>query len=281
MGSNGNVLQYVSLKLNSVTASFKYRRIPKISPRGYIFQMPFLRGLFLEGLIFGGAYLRRSEIGVSKSIGLANLVPRALFPGSGPHHQSQGEAPWERGCGVALQLEVNLPFLLLLLCTWGQFSKYKPPWGLNLEGRFNGEFFCVTGLGLYLEGLIHGGAYFLNFTVFNIAALQNSVKRKTFFYLEKIFMVSTFWFHKVNIIDMSIQWCECYARCDWSLPMVYQSLYNDVYATGAVIGRCSWSIGVQIHGDVTGNLFSLFCSTWGAVLKMFVRLFRIKVSESL
>ena len=159
MGSNGNVLQYVSLKLNSVTASFKYRRIPKISPRGYIFQMPFLRGLFLEGLIFGGAYLQRSEIGVSKSIGLANLVPRALFPGSGPHHQSQGEAPWERGCGVALQLEVNLPFLLLLLCTWGQFSKYKPPWGLNLEGRFNGEFFALPDWayiwrGLYMEGLI-------------------------------------------------------------------------------------------------------------------------------
>ena len=32
--------------------------------------------------------------------------------------------------------------------------------------------------------------------------------------------------------------------------------------------------------DVTGNLFSLFCSTWHAVLKMFVRLFRIEVSES-
>ena len=31
--------------------------------------------------------------------------------------------------------------------------------------------------------------------------------------------------------------------------------------------------------DVTGNLFSLFCSTWRAVLKMFVRLFQI--SESL
>ena len=31
----------------------------------------------------------------------------------------------------------------------------------------------------------------------------------------------------------------------------------------------------------TGNLFSLFCSTWRAVLKMFLRLFRIKESESL
>ena len=28
--------------------------------------------------------------------------------------------------------------------------------------------------------------------------------------------------------------------------------------------------------DVTENLFSLLCSTWRAVLKVFVRLFRIK-----
>ena len=48
-----------------------YRKIPKISPEAYIFQRPFLRGLFLEGLIFGGAYLRR-EICVSKSIGLGS-----------------------------------------------------------------------------------------------------------------------------------------------------------------------------------------------------------------
>ena len=47
-----------------------YCKIPKISPGAYIFQRPFLRGLFLEGLIFGEAYLRR-EICVSKSIGLA------------------------------------------------------------------------------------------------------------------------------------------------------------------------------------------------------------------
>ena len=61
----------------------KYRKIPKVSPGAYIFQRPFLRGLFLEGLISGGAYLRR-EICVSKSIGLA------------------------------LKLEVNLPFFFLL-----------------------------------------------------------------------------------------------------------------------------------------------------------------------
>ena len=33
--------------------------------------------------------------------------------------------------------------------------------------------------------------------------------------------------------------------------------------------------------DVRGNLFSLFCSKWHAVLKIFVSLFRIKASESL
>ena len=48
----------------------RYHKIPKISPEAYIFQRPFLRGLFLEGPIFGGAYVRR-EICVSKSIGLA------------------------------------------------------------------------------------------------------------------------------------------------------------------------------------------------------------------
>ena len=46
-----------------------YCKIPKIGPGAYIFQRPFLRGSFLEGLIFGRVYLRR-EICVSKSIGL-------------------------------------------------------------------------------------------------------------------------------------------------------------------------------------------------------------------
>ena len=37
---------------------------------------------------------------------------------------------------------------------------------LYSEGRFNGGFFAWGGRGgLYLEGPIHGGAYFGNFTV--------------------------------------------------------------------------------------------------------------------
>ena len=46
-------------------------------------------------------------------------------------------------------------FSFVLLCIWRQFSKYKPP--VYLEGRFNGGFFYVTGLGgLYMEGIIFG-----------------------------------------------------------------------------------------------------------------------------
>ena len=47
-------------------------------------------------------------------------------------------------------------------------SKHKPPGGLIFEGRFTEGFLRYDfegGGGLYLEGLIHGGAYFRNFTV--------------------------------------------------------------------------------------------------------------------
>ena len=47
-------------------------------------------------------------------------------------------------------------------------SKYKPPGVLYLEGRFNEGFFCVTSLG----GLIFGGAYFRNFTVFLVRVMS-------------------------------------------------------------------------------------------------------------
>ena len=106
----------------------EYHKIPKISPRAYIFQRPFLRGLFLEGLIFGGAYLRR-EICVSKSIGLA------------------------------LQLEVNLPFLLCFTLYLRAFFQVQAP-GSGGAYIWRGDLtegFCVTSLqGLYLEGLICG-----------------------------------------------------------------------------------------------------------------------------
>ena len=53
-----------------------------------------------------------------------------------------------KSIGVALFLEGNLPFFFVLLCISGQFPSTNP-----------------RGEGLYLEGLIKGGAYFRNFTV--------------------------------------------------------------------------------------------------------------------
>ena len=77
----------------------------------------------MEALIFGGPYVRR-EICVSKPIGLALL------------------------------LEVNLPFFLcftLYLRAIFQVQAPRGGEGLYLEGGFNGGFFCVTGLGAYIR----------------------------------------------------------------------------------------------------------------------------------
>ena len=100
-------------------------KIPKISPGAYIFQRPFLRGLFLEGLIFRGDNLWR-KICVSKSIGLV------------------------------LQLKGNLPFLLCFTLYLRAISKYKPPGAYIWRGDLTEGFLhLVMKLGgLYMEGLI-------------------------------------------------------------------------------------------------------------------------------
>ena len=59
-------------------------------------------------------------------------------------------------------------FSLYYVVSEGNFLSTSP-WGAYIwRGDLTGGF-CVTGLGgLYLEGLIHGGAYFQNFTVLKI-----------------------------------------------------------------------------------------------------------------
>ena len=51
-------------------------------------------------------------------------------------------------------MEGNLPFLPCFTLYLRAISKYKPPGGLYLEGRFNGGF-----LRYRFGGLIFGGAY--------------------------------------------------------------------------------------------------------------------------
>ena len=64
-------------------------------------------------------------------------------------------------------LSVSVQFLLCFLFEFEGSFQVQAPGGLYLEGDLTEGFFCVTRLlGLYLEGLIHGGVYFRNFTVF-------------------------------------------------------------------------------------------------------------------
>ena len=126
-------LQYINYrkKVNCVYLH-NYRKIPKISPRAYIFQRPFLRGLFLEGLIFGGAYLWR-EICLSKSIGLT------------------------------LWLEGNLPFLLCF-ALYLRAIPSTSPWGAYIwRGYLMEGFLCHEIGGLYFGGAFTWRGLFLEF----------------------------------------------------------------------------------------------------------------------
>ena len=97
-----------------------YRKIPKISPGASIFQRPYLRGLFLEVLLFGRAYLRR-------------------------------------GWSTEEELEGNLPFLPCFTLYLRAISKYKSLGGLIFGGAISRRVFCVMRSGgLYMEGLIFG-----------------------------------------------------------------------------------------------------------------------------
>ena len=40
-----------------------YRNIPKITPGAYTFQRPFLRGLYSEGLFYGGKFAFQNRLG--------------------------------------------------------------------------------------------------------------------------------------------------------------------------------------------------------------------------
>ena len=116
----------------------RYRKIPKRSPGAYIFQRPFLRGLVLEGSIFGGAYVRR-EICVSKSIGLACSVKEIY----------------------------HFCFVLLCIRFEAKFQVQAPRGTYIRRGDLSEGFLRYDFL-----GLIFGGAYFRNFTVLYLAVID-------------------------------------------------------------------------------------------------------------
>ena len=122
-------------------SKIKYRKILKISPGTYIFQRPFLRGLYLERLIFGGAYIRR---GLSTEGKLGFKIDWA-----------------------SLIVQVNVPFLFCFLCIRGQLPSTSPWRTYIWRGDLTEDFFAlpVWEGGVYLEGLIFGILrYFESFT---------------------------------------------------------------------------------------------------------------------
>ena len=59
-------LEILSRSVENMAPSLltKYRKIPKIGPGAYIFQRPLLRGLFLEGHIYGGNFAFQNRLGL-------------------------------------------------------------------------------------------------------------------------------------------------------------------------------------------------------------------------
>ena len=63
---NAHVGMYILRRFKVIMSNHgdpEYRKIPKISPGAYIFQRPFLRGLYSEGLIYGGKFAFQNRLG--------------------------------------------------------------------------------------------------------------------------------------------------------------------------------------------------------------------------
>ena len=67
--------------------------------------------------------------------------------------------------GLACSGKETYHFCFVLLCIRGQIPSTSPPGAYIRRGDLTEGLFCYDFGGLYLEGLIHGGAYFRNFTV--------------------------------------------------------------------------------------------------------------------
>ena len=64
LGDDSLPAKFTSSQFRNTTKTRKYRKIPKISPGAYIFQRPFLRGLYSEGLINGGKFAFQKRLGL-------------------------------------------------------------------------------------------------------------------------------------------------------------------------------------------------------------------------
>ena len=119
-------------------------------PGAYIFWRAFLRGLFLEGLIFGARGLSLGGNCVSKLIG-------QLYS-------------WNK----------IYPFCFLLLCIWGQFPSTSPPKGEGGGLIFRGAIIGVIYYGIIF--IIDAGHHKICFLSFSSHLLVHCICHHQWFY---------------------------------------------------------------------------------------------------
>ena len=100
----------------------------------------------MEGLIFGGAYLRIAS--------LAGVFRGARFLRDEKRLHGRliygGKFAFQNRLGQPYRWKEIYSFCFVSLCICLRaISKYKSPGGLYLEGRFNGRFFAFRVLGAY------------------------------------------------------------------------------------------------------------------------------------
>ena len=76
----------------------------------------------------------------------------------------------------SLRFKIDLLFLLCFTLYLSAISKYEPPRGYIRRGDFTEGFLCYE-----FGGLIHGGAYFRNFTVCDFMRFNDHRRISRFF----------------------------------------------------------------------------------------------------
>ena len=138
------------------------RKTPKINPGAYIFQRPFLRGLYSEGLIYRGKFALQNQPGLYNCIGseiclkayswkeiyVSNL--QQVFTETRLEDIDLSKTQpckyfvyMDQEYGKCKNLCVTVQFLLCFILNLRTISEYKPWWGLYLEGQFIGRFFVL------------------------------------------------------------------------------------------------------------------------------------------
>ena len=127
------------------------------------------RGLYSEGLIYGGKFALQNRLGhlaltverQVKKLWISFFLSKRLWISF-----------------FQIKLCVTVPFLLCFILYLREISKYKLPRAYIRKGRCNGRFFALR-----VWGLIFGGASFRNFTVLWITNVTDISKGKPNKYL--------------------------------------------------------------------------------------------------